>query len=209
MCNSNSDYDMRRLQTAGMSLDPNYMVKKRNLVTFIENHDTGKEHDKWITDNWTMAYAFTLMFPASTCVYYNHLYPTPYLDMSDHSKRVNIPSSLKNDLEHLLKIRAEYIKDAEYIVLSDQKEIFKDIYVACLKTSGDRLLFLVLNNSGEHKKFKINSSLISNSNTMQIVLRDIFGTNTNEIIVDGSGEATFKVNESKVSIWIDLTTKKL
>ncbi|MBC35460.1 MAG: hypothetical protein CL663_05400 [Bacteroidetes bacterium] len=207
MCNSNADYDMRRLQTAGMSLDPNYMVKRRNVVTFIENHDTGKEHDKWLTENWTMAYAFTLMFPASTCVYYNHLYQTPYLDMSDHSKKVNIPTSVKNDLEKLLKIRADYIEDAEYIVLSDKKEIFKDIYVACVKTSSDSTLFLVLNNSGEMKEFTINSSLMSNSNTKQIVLKDIFGTNKNEIIVDGSGEATFNVNESKVSIWIDQTTK--
>jgi alpha-amylase len=54
MCNGNgSSWDMRWLNNAGMVRNNGgNSLPGTSVVTWLENHDTGKEHDKWVTKDW-------------------------------------------------------------------------------------------------------------------------------------------------------------
>ena len=57
MCNKSGDeFDMSRLAHAGMIRG--FGLPVDNVVTFVDNHDTGKEHDKWLVKDYALAYAY-------------------------------------------------------------------------------------------------------------------------------------------------------
>src|SRR6218665_810252 len=54
-----ASFNMAWLNHAGMIRDNGGdALSGTSVVTFLENHDTGKEHDKWVTQDWKMGYAY-------------------------------------------------------------------------------------------------------------------------------------------------------
>ncbi|MFH4188868.1 hypothetical protein WAJ24_21085, partial [Acinetobacter baumannii] len=76
MTNSSSaSFNMAWLNHAGMVRDDTgNSLPATSVVTFVENHDTGKEHDKWVARDWKMAYAYILFAEGRPCIFYPHYY---------------------------------------------------------------------------------------------------------------------------------------
>jgi len=120
MCNGyGTGWDMRGLNHAGMVRNNSgNSLSGTQVVTWIENHDTGKEYDKWITKDWKMGYAYVLTHEGKPCIFYPHYYGVTLVDNSDNTKTVSIPSGLKDDINKLLFTRKTYL-DGSLTVLSD------------------------------------------------------------------------------------------
>lgn len=157
MCNDDKNFDMRSLNGAGLIRNKNgHEIDASNVVTFLENHDTGKEHDKWVTQDWHLGYAYILTHEGKPCLFYPHLYGITLLDMEDHSKQVEIPVSVNNDIRKLIHIRKTYL-GGSLIVLSESgnpapEENISNVYVA-RRQGNDKSngAIIVLNNSNETK----------------------------------------------------------
>lgn len=110
MCNGGqSDFDMNNLNNAGMVRNTEHSLPGTSVVTFVDNHDTGKEHDKWIFKDWKMAYAYQLTHEGRPCIFYSHYYGVEQLDAHDHSVTTQAPASLKEDINKLLFARKTYL----------------------------------------------------------------------------------------------------
>jgi len=126
MCNDSTDqFDMRQLINAGLISD----LPVERIVTFAENHDTGKEHDKWITKDWLLAYAYILFHQPTPCIFYSHLFPTVQTDFHTKQHAVKVNDDLPNHIENLLRVRT--IIDGEAI--TDSSLVDKDKYVVYRK----------------------------------------------------------------------------
>lgn len=122
MCNlPGTDFDMGRLRYAGMSNDPVYNLPDSLLVSFVDNHDTGKESDKWVQKDWMMAYAFILFAPQQPCIFYNHFFGTTQTDYLEQSTQLEIPLELGNYITRLIKIR-NGLPSGEYISLPEENK---------------------------------------------------------------------------------------
>ncbi|MBI1770557.1 MAG: T9SS type A sorting domain-containing protein [Bacteroidetes bacterium] len=110
-CNgSGSNFDMRWLNNAGMVRNnAGNSLPGTSVVTWIENHDTGKEHDKWITKDWKMGYAYILTHEGRPCVFYNHYFGDVMVDANDPSYTVTPASSLGLDIRKLIFARKTYL----------------------------------------------------------------------------------------------------
>ena len=157
LCNGDESFDMRSLNHAGLVRNnKGFEVGASNVVTFLENHDTGKEHDKWITQDWQLGYAYILTHEGKPCLFYPHLYGINLLDIEDHSKQVEIPTSIINDVRNLIHIRKTYL-GGSLSVLSESgnpapEENISNVYVA--RRQGNDIsngAIIVLNNSNETK----------------------------------------------------------
>jgi alpha-amylase len=79
------------------------MVFREHLLLHgLDNHDTGKEHDKWVTKDWHMGYAYILTHEGRPCIFYPHYYGVTLIDNHDPSKTVSIPSWLQNNINELI-----------------------------------------------------------------------------------------------------------
>ncbi|MEW5848203.1 MAG: alpha-amylase family glycosyl hydrolase [Myxococcota bacterium] len=110
MANRNgADFDMASLASAGMVRDPVDALPSERVVSFVENHDTGKERGYWLWRDWHMAYAFTLFAEERPFIYYPHLHGVQQRDVHDGSYTVQAPASLVDELQLLMAIRAEHL----------------------------------------------------------------------------------------------------
>lgn len=157
MCNGDENFDMRSLNHAGLVRNnKSYEIDASNVVTFLENHDTGKEHDKWVTQDWQMGYAYILTHEGKPCLFYPHLYGITLMDMEDHSKQIEIPTSIINDVRKLIHIRKTYL-GGFLSVLSESgnpapQENTSSVYVARRQGNDKRGgAVIVLNNSYKTK----------------------------------------------------------
>ncbi len=153
MCNGNADFDMKWLNHAGMirNSDGN-SLPGTSVVTFLENHDTGKEHDKWVTKDWHLGYAYMLTHEGKPCIFYPHLYGVTLVDNHDASVQIEVPASLKEDLKKLIFIRKTYL-NGSLSVLSESGNPYPssdtpDVYVARREGNNSKSgAIVVLNNS--------------------------------------------------------------
>lgn len=111
MCNGNgSGYDMRWLNNAGMVRNNSGNgLPGTSVVTWLENHDTGKEHDKWITKDWKMGYAYILTHEGRPCVFYNHYFGDVMVDAHNSSLTVTPDPALGGDIRKLIFARKTYL----------------------------------------------------------------------------------------------------
>jgi alpha-amylase len=121
MTNGNgASFNMAWLNHAGMVRDNGgNALPGTAVVTFVENHDTGKEHDKWVTKDWRMAYAYMLFHEGRPCLFYPQYYGITQVDAHNTSYTVTPPASLKTDIDKLMKVRSEYL-NGSLIVLTQQ-----------------------------------------------------------------------------------------
>ncbi len=126
-------------------------------MTFVENHDTGKEHDKWVRKDWRMAYAYILFAEGRPCLFYPHFNGVTQRDAHDGSKTVTAPASLKGDLKRLIHARRTYL-GGTMAVLSDVGHPWPagdaaDVYVARRQGNGTKTgAILVINNHDSQTK---------------------------------------------------------
>jgi alpha-amylase len=111
MCNGNGGgYDMRWLNNAGMVRNNSgNSLPGTSVVTWLENHDTGKEHDKWVTKDWKMGYAYLLTHEGRPCVFYNHYFGDVMTDAHNPALTVTPASDLGLDIRKLNFARKTYL----------------------------------------------------------------------------------------------------
>lgn len=111
MCNgSGSNYDMQWLYNAGMVRNNSgNSLPGTSVVTWIDNHDTGKEHDKWVTKDWKMGYAYILTHEGRPCVFYNHYFGDQMVDANNTSLTVTPDPGLGLDIRKLIFVRKTYL----------------------------------------------------------------------------------------------------
>lgn len=111
MCNGDqSSFNMAWLNHSGMVRNSSGNgLPGTSVVTFIDNHDTGKEHDKWVTQDFKMAYAYILTHEGRPCIFYPHYYGVTQVDSHDSNLTVTAPSTLHEDINKLLFVRKTYL----------------------------------------------------------------------------------------------------
>ncbi|MDP4264276.1 MAG: T9SS type A sorting domain-containing protein [Bacteroidota bacterium] len=121
MTNGNgASFNMANLNNAGMVRDnTGNSLSGTSVVTFLENHDTGKEHDKWVSKDWKMGYAYILFHEGRPCLFYPQYYGVTQVDNNDTSLKVTAPGSLNNDINKLISLRSKYL-GGSLIVLTQQ-----------------------------------------------------------------------------------------
>jgi alpha-amylase len=121
MTNGNgASFNMAWLNNAGMVRDnTGNSLPGPAIVTFLENHDTGKEHDKWVTKDWKMGYAYILFAEGRPCLFYPQYYGITEVDNHNPALTVTPPASLHGDINQLMFIRSTYL-NGSMIVLTQQ-----------------------------------------------------------------------------------------
>lgn len=111
LCNGNgSSFDMRWLNNAGLVRNnAGNSLPGTSVVTFVDNHDTGKEHDKWVTKDHKLGYAYMLTHEGRPCVFYPHYYGVQQVDAHNGSYTTTAPASLKTDINKLIQVRKTYL----------------------------------------------------------------------------------------------------
>lgn len=200
LCNSPESYDMRSMLHAGMLFDTAHSLKAHQIVTFIDNHDTGKESDKWIVKNHSLAYSYIFFAPPQPCVFYNHLFGDTMVEFHHNKKELPVPIELRDEIIKLLEIRRTCL-GGEMRHISDNSEQYKNFYFAFREgnesCSG---AFLTLNNAPSEKVIGL---------TLDNQYHAFFGKelinllNTNERVkVNKKGKVTFLTESLKPGIWV-------
>lgn len=185
LCNGNESFDMRWLNNAGMVRNNSgNALPGTSVVTFLDNHDTGKEHDKWVTKDWKMGYAYMLTHEGRPCVFYPHYYGNTLIDNHDNSVTVTPAASLKDDLNKLIYIRKTYLSGTTS-VLSENGNPYPsndayNVYVARRQGNGTKDgAIVVLNNSYSTKGLWVDASPAGFSNWTNTTLKNaVTGTST-------------------------------
>lgn len=95
-----------------------------SVVTFVENHDTGKEHDKWVTKDWAMAYSYILFAEGRPCVFYPQYYGVTQIDNNDNAITItpNTTSpgfaTLQDEINRMIFNRETFL-DGGMVVLTE------------------------------------------------------------------------------------------
>lgn len=164
MCNGDAQFDMRRLNHAGLVRNnEGHGLSGTSVVTFLENHDTGKEHDKWVQKDWGLGYAYILTHEGRPCVFYPHLYGLDLVDYHVPDQGVEIPAALRETLVALIDLRRKHL-DGGLEVLSAVGQPYpaedaRHVYVARRGgAAGKEGGIIVLNNAPEQKGLWVDSS---------------------------------------------------
>jgi len=165
MCNkSYSNFEMDWLNHAGMVRNNSGLAMSgTQIVTFVDNHDSGKEHDKWISQDWEMAYAYIITHEGRPCVFYPHYYGVEQVDNHDSSNTTQAPSSLQDDIDDLISIRKTYL-GGSLTVLSEDGNPYPSsdvdyLYVARRAGNGSKSgAIIAINNHTSTKSLWVDSS---------------------------------------------------
>lgn len=146
------------LDHAGMIRNSSgYSLSGTDIVTFVDNHDTGKEHDKWVFSDWDMAYAYTLTHEGRPCIFYSHYYGIEQEDAHDGSYTTQAPSSLRDDIDNLIHIRKNYLGGGLEVLSADGNPYpsgdTDDVYVARRSGNGSTTgAIIVINDNSSSTK---------------------------------------------------------
>ena len=194
MCNGDQySYDMRYLNYAGMVRNnQGNGLEGTSVVTWVDNHDTGKEHDKWVTKDWKMAYAYILTHEARPCVFYPHYYGVTQYDSHHANYNVTAPTSLQDDINELIFARKTYIGGTSE-VLSDVGNPWPsgdahDVYIARRQGNGikDGAIVVINNNNSSTKGLWVTVNASGFSNWSNKTLVNAFNSSqTTSVYSDG------------------------
>ncbi|MEO1021594.1 MAG: alpha-amylase family glycosyl hydrolase [Bacteroidota bacterium] len=113
-----------------------------SISTFVDNHDTGKEHDKWVFSDWDMAYAYILTHEGRPTVFYSHYYGVEQDDAHGGGYTTQAPTSLQADINNLIHIRKNYLGGTIEVLSADGSPSpsgnAADVYVARRKGNGTK-----------------------------------------------------------------------
>lgn len=159
-----------------------YSLSGTQIVTFVDNHDTGKEHDKWVFSDWDMAYAYILTHEGRPCVFYSHYYGVEQEDAHSSSYTTQAPTSLQNDIDNLIHIRNNYLGGGLEVLSADGNPYpsgdAADVYVARRSGNGTKTgaIIVINDNSSSTKGLWVDhttgTSLWSNSYLVNVETGD-------------------------------------
>jgi alpha-amylase len=207
MCNSNGSFNMADLNNAGLVRNNNgNSLPGTSVVTWLDNHDTGKEHDKWVTKDWHMGYAYILTHEGRPCIFYPHYYGVTLVDNHDPSKTVTIPSSLKSDINRLLFVRKTYL-GGSLQVLSQMGNPWpssdtQDVYVARRQGNGTKNgAIVVINDGSSTKGLWVNSTPSGYQNWAGVTLVNAFNS-AQTTVVQADGRVYVSAPARGYTIWV-------
>jgi alpha-amylase len=121
MTNGNgASFNMANLNHSGMVRDNSgNSLSGISVVTFLENHDTGKESDKWVAKDWKLGYAYMLFHEGRPCLFYPQYYSVTQVDNNNNAITVKAPASLQTDINKMMSLRSKYL-GGSLIVLTEQ-----------------------------------------------------------------------------------------
>jgi alpha-amylase len=153
LCNdSTKSFDMRELNHAGMVRENNgNSISGVSVSTFVDSHDTGKEHDKWIIKDWKLGYAYILTHEGRPCIFYPHFYGIRQVDNSNATITVQADKSLKEDIKKLIFVRRTYLGGVISVLTETghptPDTAVKNVYVARREGNGTKNgAIIVINN---------------------------------------------------------------
>lgn len=194
MCNKNqSDFNMGWLNHAGMVRNnTGQTLSGTSIATFVENHDSGKESDKWVSKDWKMAYAYILTHEGRPTIFYSHYYGVQQIDNHNSSITVTAPSSLQTDIKKLIGVRKNYLGGV-ISVLSEVGNPYPsgdtyNVYVARRQGNGTRdgAIVVINNNDTQTKGLWVDSSPAGFSNWANTLLCNAYDYNeTTQVQADG------------------------
>jgi alpha-amylase len=192
LCNGDAGFDMRWLNHAGMIRNNSGNALPGNrVVTFLENHDTGKEHDKWVTKDWHLGYAYMLTHEGRPCLFYPHLYGVTLVDNHDPNLTLNIPASLNTELKKLIFARSTYLNGIISVLSQTGNpyppENAANVYVARREGNGVKDgAIVVINNSNASKGMWVDATPSGWSDWSDNTLVNAFdNTITSKVYGDG------------------------
>lgn len=212
MCNGNgSSYNMAWLNHAGLVRDnTGNSLPDSSVVTFLENHDTGKEHDKWVTKDYKLGYAYLITHQARPCIFYPHYFGVKQQDNNDTSISVTAPSSLKSDINKLIEVRKKYL-GGSLSVLSETGNPYPagdtyNVYVARRQGNGTKAgaVIVLNNNDNTTKGLWVDVSPAGYENWANKTLVNAVN-GTDSVIVYADGRAYFSAPPRGYTIWVKKT----
>ncbi len=194
MCNKNqSDFNMAWLNNAGMVRNNSGdALPGTSIVTFLDNHDSGKESDKWVWQDWKMAYAYMLTHEGRPCVFYNHYYGVTQVDNHDTNTTVTPPSSLQTDINYLIDVRNTYLGGSLKVLSQDGNPYPSgdtyNVYIARRQGNGtkDGAIVVINNHDSSTKGLWVDSSPTGYSNWANTMLYNAADpTDSTQVYSDG------------------------
>ena len=209
MCNKSGDeFDMSLLAHAGMIRNnTGFALPADNVVTFVDNHDTGKEHDKWLTRDFAMAYAYILTHEGTPCVFYPHFYAITQYDVDTKLLEVTAPSDLQQAIRQLIDIRHQYLGGSLAVLTEtgnpSPADITKHVYAARRQGNGTKDgAIIVLNNHDTDTlsvTVNVNSEGFTNWSGQKLV--NLFNPKETET-VSSDGRVTLSAPNRGYNIWV-------
>lgn len=209
MCNkSGSGFDMKGLNHAGMVRNSGgNALPGASVVTFLDNHDTGKEHDKWVTKDFQLGYAYILTHEGRPCLFYPHFYSVTQHDAGGNSATVTAPASLKGNITKLISIRKLYLGGG-LVVLSEvgnpyPSENTNNLYIARRQGNGtkDGAVIVLNNNDSQKKSMWVTVNTTGFSDWAGKKLVNVLNT-AETTTVQADGRAEFSAPARSYSIWV-------
>ncbi len=209
MCNgSGSTFDMRWLNHAGMVRNNSgNSLPGTSVVTWLENHDTGKEHDKWITKDWKMGYAYILTHEGRPCVFYNHYFGDVMTDAHNPSLTVTPDSNLDIDIRKLIFVRKTYL-GGTLTVLSEVGNPYPsgdayNVYVARRAGNGSKsgAIVVINNHDSQTKSLWVDSSPSGWTNWAGVTLVNAFN-DSETVTVQGDGRVNLSAPPRGYAVYV-------
>ena len=209
MCNwSGSDFNMSGLNHAGLVRNnAGNSLPGTSVVTFLDNHDTGKEHDKWVTKDFHLGYAYLLTHEGRPCIFYPHFFGDTIVDADDSTKTVTPPSWLKDSLKDLIAIRKTYL-GGSLVVLSEIGNPYpsgdvQDVYIARRQGNGtkDGAIIVLNNNDTNTKSLWVTVNATGFSDWSGLTLVNVLNT-TETVTVQADGRVELGAPARSYSIWV-------
>jgi alpha-amylase len=209
MCNRNgSSFDMKGLNHAGIIRNnTGNSLPGTSVVTFAENHDTGKEHDKWITRDHKLAYAYILTHEGRPCIFYSHYYGVTQADIHNNSLKTTAPPELQTEINKLIHLRKNYL-GGKITVLSETGNPFPaedtyNVYAARREGNGERdgAVIVINNHDSLTKGIWVNSSPQGFSNWADSALVDAWDINQS-LKVEADGRVFLSAPPRSYKIWV-------
>ena len=207
MCNKSGDeFNMSQLAHAGM-IRGTWSLPAGNVVTFVDNHDTGKEHDKWLVRDFAMAYAYILTHEGTPCVFYPHYYAVTQHDVDDNSLEVTAPADLQQAIRQLIDIRRQYLGGTLTILTEtgqpEPADITRHVYVARRQGNGTKDGAIIMLNNHDTDTLSVTLTVNADGFTdwsSQTLVNLLDPKQT--AIVSSDGRATLSAPNRGYSIWV-------
>lgn len=209
MANLNAvDFNMAWINYSGMVRDNGgNSLPGTAVVTFADNHDTGKESDKWIQRNWDMVYAYILFAEGRPCIFYPHYYGITQIDNKNPSITVTPPSSLQTVINKLIFARKIYL-GGTMTVLSEVGNPYPsgdtwNVYVARRGGNGTKSgsILVLNNNETTTKSLWVNNAPSGWTNWAGQTLVNILNT-SETTVVQADGRVNVWAPARGISFWV-------
>ena len=192
---SSASFNMTTLNHAGMVRDnTGNNLSGLDVNTFVENHDTGKDHNQWVFRDWQLPYAYILFAEGRPTVFYPHFYNVT--QQGDGGFTTTAPATLRDQITNLINYRRTFL-DGDMVVNSETGNPFPagdtaNVYVARRRgnaaTSKPGALLVLNNHETDTKCLYVDNAPAGSgyTNWAGKTLRDLTGTQPNtQVFADG------------------------